>query len=307
MNGWLVVSIVLCIICLAEAIHMGIVKREMRRARRELELTREKGYNRQITVTLLNRDLEALVAAMNRNLDYQKQLKYEAEQSEKRLRQSVSDIAHDLRTPLTVIKGNLQMMEQKGNVPEDTTGYLRTCQKKCDTLKDMVDEFFEMSVLESDSGSAELMQVNITNLLMQFIVDHEAVIREKGLVPDINLPEKSVIIHADPQMVTRMLSNLLGNVLKYAKDSFGIRVDIIDEKDSSHLRIAFENRIMQGDEPDVAHLFDRTYQGNRARTASGAGLGLYIVKLLADKQGAEVFAVTKDKVLSVGIIFPMLR
>lgn len=307
MNGWLVVSIVLCIICLAEAIHMGIVKREMRRARRELELTREKGYNRQITVTLLNRDLEALVAAMNRNLDYQKQLKYEAEQSEKRLRQSVSDIAHDLRTPLTVIKGNLQMMEQKGNVPEDTMGYLRTCQKKCDTLKDMVDEFFEMSVLESDSGSAELMQVNITNLLMQFIVDHEAVIREKGLVPDINLPEKSVIIHADPQMVTRMLSNLLGNVLKYAKDSFGIRVDIIDEKDSSHLRIAFENRIMQGDEPDVAHLFDRTYQGNRARTASGAGLGLYIVKLLADKQGAEVFAVTKDKVLSVGIIFPMLR
>lgn len=307
MNGWLVVSIVLCIICLAEAIHMGIVKREMRRARRELELTREKGYNRQITVTLLDRDLEALVAAMNRNLDYQKQLKYEAEQSEKRLRQSVSDIAHDLRTPLTVIKGNLQMMEQKGNVPEDTMGYLRTCQKKCDTLKDMVDEFFEMSVLESDSGSAELMQVNITNLLMQFIVDHEAVIREKGLVPDINLPEKSVIIHADPQMVTRMLSNLLGNVLKYAKDSFGIRVDIIDEKDSSHLRIAFENRIMQGDEPDVAHLFDRTYQGNRARTASGAGLGLYIVKLLADKQGAEVFAVTKDKVLSVGIIFPMLR
>lgn len=308
MNIWIIISSFLVLLFLITFIRLQVLKRELRKMKNELAATRDRDYNRQITVSLFDRDLETLAGEMNQNLDYQKHLKYEAEQSEKQLRQSISDIAHDLRTPLTVIRGNLQMMEQRGEISEKAEGNLKTCQDKCDVLKDMVDDFFEMSVLESDSTPAELTEVNITNLLMQFIIDHEAVIREHDLTPDVRLPQKSIFILADEQMVTRMLGNLLGNVIKYARNAFTIELEIqkgIKEKDYPQCRIIFSNRIESDDTPDVAHLFDRAYQGGRARTASGAGLGLYIVKLLAEKQSAQVFAEIKDKHLSIGMIFSM--
>ncbi len=308
MNIWLIIGIVFAFVCLIALWYIWRLKRELRRIKKELIYGREYDYNRQLTISLFDRDLEAVAAEMNQNLDYQKHLKYEAEQSEKQLRQSISDIAHDLRTPLTVIKGNLQMLEQRETLSEKAGANLKTCQDKCDVLKGMVDDFFEMSVLESDSTPAELLPVNITNLLMQFIVDHEAVIREHNLTPDVRLPQKSVFILADEQMVTRMLSNLLGNVLKYARDTFTVELEINRATEENgcgypECRIIFSNCITEQDALDTAHLFDRTYQGGRARTSAGAGLGLYIVRLLAEKQGAGVFAEKKGNRLSIGMIF----
>lgn len=298
---WMVISVILLLLCAMLLLYIFFVKREMKSFRRELLLTREKTYNRQLRVSLFDRDLTELAAEMNRNLDYQKQLKLQAEQTEERLKQSVSDIAHDLRTPLTVIKGNLQMMDRDGAMSETEKGYLSICQDKTETLKNMVDEFFELSVLESESIPVVLSDVDVTRLLEQFIVDHEAVIRAHHLVPDIQLPEKSVIVSVNEQMFSRMLSNLLSNVIKYAEGSFRLSMEIVEVHEKAVCRIAFSNRLQPGTNPDVDHLFERTYRGNRARQGSGAGLGLYIVKLLADRQEIEVFAKKETDELTVGM------
>lgn len=298
---WMVISVILLLLCAMLLLYIFFVKREMKSFRRELLLTREKTYNRQLRVSLFDRDLTELAAEMNRNLDYQKQLKLQAEQTEERLKQSVSDIAHDLRTPLTVIKGNLQMMDRDGAMSETEKGYLSICQDKTETLKNMVDEFFELSVLESESIPVVLSDVDVTRLLEQFIVDHEAVIRAHHLVLDIQLPEKSVIVSVNEQMFSRMLSNLLNNVIKYAEGSFRLSMEIVEVHEKVVCRIAFSNRLQPGTNPDVDHLFERTYRGNRARQGSGAGLGLYIVKLLADRQEIEVFAKKETDELTVGM------
>lgn len=274
------------------------IKGQLRNIRAELKNTREQSYNKQLTVSLLDTDVTELAKELNHNLDYQKSLKLRAEQSEKRLKQSISDIAHDLRTPLTVIKGNLQMFERHSSLSEQEQGYLGICQDKTDELKNMVDDFFEMSVLESDSTQAALSDVDVTNMLVRFIVEHEAVIREKQLVPEIVLPEKSVIVKADEKMLLRMFYNLLNNVLKYAKGSFVI---LLKEQDGM-CRITFANAMPSGTKPDIVHMFDRTYRGDGARHNAGAGLGLYIVKLLADKQGMEVFSETQNMQLQIHIL-----
>lgn len=298
---WMVISMILLLLCAVLLLYIFFIKREMKSFRRELLLTREKTYNRQLRVSLFDRDLTELAVEMNRNLDYQKQLKLQAEQTEGRLKQSVSDIAHDLRTPLTVIKGNLQMMDRDGAMGETEKGYLSICQDKTETLKNMVDEFFELSVLESESIPVVLSDVDVTRLLEQFIVDHEAVIRAHHLVPDIQFPEKSVIVSVNEQMFLRMLSNLLNNVIKYAAESFRLSMEVMEVHEKAVCRIAFSNRLQPGANPDVEHLFERTYRGNRARQGSGAGLGLYIVKLLADRQEIEVFAKKEMDELTVGM------
>lgn len=288
------ISVVLAIVSIALAIQLLSLKSEMCKLKTELELTRNKSYNRQLTVTLIDKDFSALATEINKNLDYQKQLKLQSECAERSLKQSVSDIAHDLRTPLTVIKGNLQMLEGEENLSERGMEYLRICSEKSEAMKQMADDFFELSLLESDSTEVVLSRVNITNLLMQFIADNEAVIRSCRLAPNVIFSEKTVFAKADEQLLTRMFSNLLNNIVKYAESEFTIAL----EADEGKCIITFSNPV-NSEHIDVEHLFDRTYRADKSRHGTSAGLGLYIVKLLAEKQGAEVSAELKDNVLKI--------
>lgn len=302
MRYLITVLAVLALLLLVGILYLISLKREMRELRDELIQTRELSYNRQLTIPLFDKDFTELATEINRNLDYQKQLKLNYEQSERQIRQSISNIAHDLRTPLTVIKGNLQMMEKDRSISEKSRAYLEMNMDKTELLKNMIDDFFELSVLESDRTSVELTVVPVANHLMQFLLEHETVIREHGLAPDIRFPEKSVFIMAEPGMLDRMLGNLLNNVLKYAEDEFILEVLCRDSEKCCE--ISFSNRISPENDLEVEHLFDRSYQGDPARKASGAGLGLYIVKLLAEKQGATVRAQRNEGELVLSICFP---
>lgn len=294
--------VILLVICVLLIIYILSMKRQAGNIVRELRRTREKSYNRDIKVTLFDKDINELAAEINRNLDYQKEMKLEAERSQKQLKQSVSDIAHDLRTPLTVVKGNLQMLDREEPLSEHGKDHLRISIKKTEALKEMVDDFFELSVLESDAEAVELKQIDATAFLMQFVIDNEAVIRQKGLTPKISLPEKSVFIKADEMLLKRMCNNLLNNVLKYAKDEFEVSLSEVNGKEE-RVSIVFSNNVSEGSTFDVTQLFDRTYRGDRARPSGGAGLGLYIVKLLAEKQGVQVKAKINDDTLVISMFF----
>lgn len=293
----IIAVIVLLIICISLVLRLISIRRSMREIKNELILTRDEGYNRQLTVELSDSVLEEMTAEMNRNLDYQKKLKEESGKAERILKQSVSDIAHDLRTPLTVIKGNLQMIALEDGLSEKSRGYLAASSEKCSEMKRMADDFFELSLLESDSSPVKLSKVNITNLLMQFLADSEAVIRGKELVPDVVFPERTVFALADEDLVRRMLGNLLNNVLKYAVESFCITLSVSENE----CGIVFSNAVKKGTEIDAEKLFERTYRADKARSGNGAGLGLYIVKLLAQKQNGRVTAECKDNELFVSV------
>lgn len=290
---------VLLLLCVRLIIYIARLRRSMNDIKNELILTRDMEYNRQLTVDLLDDSLSQMTAEINRNLDFQKRLKEKSEAAERSLKQSVSDIAHDLRTPLTVISGNLQMLKQEGSLSLTAMEYIKTSEEKCAAMKTMADDFFELSVLESDYSAALTEKVNMTNELMQFIADNEALIRSNDLVPDIVFPEKSVFAMADRLLVSRMLGNLLNNVIKYADKSF--RVQLAEEDNA--VSLTFSNPVTDGRQINTEHLFDRTYRADKARSGSGAGLGLYIVKLLAEKQGAQVFAYKENRLLYIGVRF----
>lgn len=298
----ILICIILLCICFALVVYVYMIKRQVINIRRELEATRKSGYNRQLKIALFDDDMEQMTATINENLDYQKELKLENEQSKQQLKQSVSDIAHDLRTPLTVIKGNLQMLEQEENLSPRGKEFVRVSVEKTDALREMVDDFFELSVLESDASAVSLKRIDATVFLTQFIIDNEAVIRQRELTPKLLIPEKSIFIEADEKLLSRMCNNLLNNILKYAKDEFLLELKC-DSIDNGKTVITFANDISHENEIDIDKIFNRTYRGDIARPSGGAGLGLYIVKLLADKQDADVSAYIKDDRLYISVSF----
>ena len=164
-----IIIVVLVLITLMLITRLILIRRNLKEISRELTNTKSEDYNRQLKVTLSDKTVEKLAADMNQNLDYQKSLKMETEKSRRQLEQSISDIAHDLRTPLTVIKGNLQMLENE-ELSDKGREYLDISRRKADTLKGMVDEFFELSVLESDSKPVELCKLDLIGFLVLVLV-----------------------------------------------------------------------------------------------------------------------------------------
>ncbi len=274
-----------------------LIKKNLREMARELKLTREEGYDRNLRINLVDKDLEAVASEFNENIEYQKKMKLEDERSRKVLEQSISDIAHDLRTPLTVIRGNLRMLSEE-NLSEKGREYLEAADRRAEVLKNMVDEFFELSLIESGDLTMEKEKIDLTAFLAEFIIDNESMIRSKDLEPDIRLPEKSIIINADKGMLTRIMSNLLNNICKYAKKSFMLTVS---EQDDA-AEIILENEITDDAEIDTEHIFDRTYRADKARRDGSAGLGLYIVKLLVEKMDGSIEALAEGGRLKFRII-----
>ena len=300
---WKIAVVLLAVLSLGLLFWILRMKKQLRNIKEELEATRDKSYNRQVRVDLFDRDLTDMTAQLNKNLDYQKQLKLETEKAEKAIRQSVSDIAHDLRTPLTVVKGNLQMLRMEESLSDKGKQYVDTCARKADEIREMADDFFQLSLLESDLEAVELTRIDMTESLLQFLSTREALIRSKCMEPEVIFPEKSIFVLADRKLLDRMFGNLLNNVFRHAKgDRFTIRLE-----EREKVVITFAN---EADAPENLHiesLFERTYRGDKARNGNGAGLGLYIVKLLAGKQKAHVEAQLKENILEISVHFELSK
>lgn len=300
-----ILIVVLAIALIVILLWLILIKKNIRELRHELLKTREEDYNRQIKVTLIDNEIEALAAEINKNLDYQKNLKLETENSRRQLEQSISDIAHDLRTPLTVVKGNLQMLE-KEDLTKEGREYLDISRRKAETLKGMVDEFFELSVLESENKPVELCKLDATAFLSEIIVENETLIRSHNLVPEITFPEKSIFIKANKEMLSRVFSNLIGNIFKYAEESFELSIEEEGQeslREKSRCRIRIGNRVENPNDIDIDHIFDRTYRADKARSDGSAGLGLYIARLLVIKQKGSIEAKLEDGKLIFDIVF----
>ena len=293
-----IVAIVACIIAVILLGYILIIKKQMRNACRELELNKETNYNRQIMIELIDRDMNELISSFNSNLVYQKKLKFEAEQSENRLKQSISDIAHDLRTPVTVIKGNLQMMSKSKELTAYEKTYLSVCIEKINMLGIMIDEFYEMSYYESEDVHVSPEKIDANEFLAAFLLENESLIREHGIEPEIDMPMHSIFTYADKSMLTRILSNLLTNALRHGKKMLCISL----KEDSSNVIFEFSNETANAESINISRIFERTYRGDSARTGGGpGGLGLYIVKLLAEKNCAQTFACAHENIITIGI------
>lgn len=299
----ILIIVILAIALILALFYIVLIKIQMKKTRKELKKTREDGYNKLLTVTLADKDQELLTEEINRNLEYQNEKKIQAEGERAKLKQSISDIAHDLRTPVTVIRGNLQMIEKSGTLNSDEAEKLRICLDKSNDLKMMVDEFYELSYFESEDVELSTEHIDVTDFVANFIIDNEALLRKKDYEPQVVLPEKSIFIDADPALLRRILSNLLTNVLRYSEEYLLIEVK---EKEEC-VEILMENEAT-GEYIDVERIFDRTYRADKVRTNGGpGGLGLYIVKILSEKMNGRVFAKNENNAFRIGVSFEKMK
>ena len=272
------------------------LKKNIRRFSQELERLKNSDYKQPVKVTDFDKDLVDLAVKVNEHTDIQRQLGVEYKEQKKQLGTVISGISHDFRTPLTASLGYLQMIEKSGELSKKNAEYLAIVMQKNQYLKELSDEFFELTKIENGKEELKLEELNLSNILTETVLEQHSWIAERNIATDFEIDD-GIVIQADVHCLTRILSNLMSNAQKYTADRFGISL----KQDGGQVTLRVGNTLADCSSLDIDRVFEPFYRMD-ARTAGGSGLGLYVVRILCDRHGWTVRAEVKNNQFDVTIL-----
>ena len=205
-------------------------------------------------------------------------------------RRAVTNISHDLRTPLTAICGYLELLETE-EMTDNTKRYLEQIANRTEALKALTEELFRYSVISSVS-EPNCEQVNVGRVLEDTLISFLGAFEQKNITPNISLPDNAVFRTLDKSALSRIFGNIIGNAIKYSSGDFAVTM-------SENGEIVFSNTAPELSSVEVGRLFDRFYTVDSAHKSTG--LGLSIAKLLTERMGGSISADYKENTLSIFI------
>lgn len=254
-----------------------------------------KDTEKMLDISLIDNDLERLAGTLNRYNSQQRQTVASALRHEEYLKESVANISHDLRTPLTVILGHLQLLK-KEDLPKEQENRVETILNKAERMKELIEIFYNLAVLDIECTSTQREKFNFTNLLINLITENSPALEQKNICPEINLPEFSVFAFSDRNRVERILQNLLTNAIRYTNGNIKIN---LEQQARNKICFSIENSVSNVSEIDASRLFERFYMADKSRRGGGTGLGLAVVKALVEKLGGSVNADLQSETLLI--------
>ena len=236
--------------------------------------------------------MRKLASDINKELRLLHKERHRYQQGDLELKEAITNISHDLRTPLTAIHGYLDLLEREEK-SETVKCYISQIQNRTEVLKNMTEELFRYSIVTS-SQTLKLERIDIVCALEESLLSFYAIMQEKNIQPQIELPEEPVYRELDIGAVHRIFSNIISNALKYSDGDLSVTM----EKDG---HITFSNTAKNLDAVIVGRLFDRFYTVEANRNSTG--LGLSIAKILIERMGGTIEAYYSEGKLHIVIIF----
>lgn len=245
-------------------------------------------------IDIFTRDpyMRKLAADINVQLCLLRKERHRYQQGDLELKEAVTNISHDLRTPLTAINGYLDLLEREEK-SEIVQRYLSQIQNRTEVLKNLTEELFRYSVVTS-TQDLKAERMDIVRALEESLLSFYAVMQEKGIQPKIELPEDPVWRQLDADAVNRIFANIISNALKYSDGD----LSVVMGDDNC---ITFSNTAQNLNAVTVGRLFDRFYTVEASRNSTG--LGLSIAKILTERMGGNISAQYQNGRLSIIIQF----
>ncbi len=268
------------------------IKKQLRKIKIQLN------KKERINIILNDKDVEKIAESFNIFLQEQKQLEINIRNREENLKQSISNISHDLRTPLTAIRGYITLLENC--TEEERNMYIGILSKKSEELNNLLNNFYELSIFDNDSYQIDIKVIDIVEIIMGTVISNYALIKNKEIEIDNRLPSKPIEVQGEEVVCSRIIQNLVSNAIKYSTGYISIELKEFDE----YVIFKIRNSVSDLTQDDLKYLFDKFYTADKSRNRSGSGLGLFIVKVLLDKIDGEVYEVSlNDDILSISILF----
>lgn len=292
----LILCVILTCCTLLLALRLASLHRAADELRREFSARMEEDTNVGIDISVHDSHMRLLAADIDRQLHLLRKEYLRYTYGDQELKNAVTNISHDLRTPLTAICGYMDLLEKEPVSPV-VKEYLSIIDNRVQALKQLTEELFRYSVLLSVDSYHERETLSLNNVLEECIAGYYAALKKAGIEPDIHLSGQQVVRLLNKQALMRIFTNVISNALKYSTGDLTI---ILTEDGTIH----FKNLAPDLDALSTAKLFDRFYTVESARPQGSTGLGLSIARTLAEEMDGSMSASYADGMLDIMIAFP---
>lgn len=291
----IILSILVCLLLT----YNWMIQREIRNISHQLKKRASEDTRQLLSLELINKNLNQLAQNVNGCLKAEENLRLQAFREEKDFKELIANISHDLRTPLTAIKGYLQLLDNS-ELDEKQRKKLGIAEQQTEYLARLIDDFFEYSYLLNIEPELHMERLNLTNLVIECLATSVALFEEKNIAVNVKETE-TVIVQADKELTTRIIQNLIKNCIMHSNGD--VEVQILE---GERANVHFINPVNNISENDVPKLFDRFYTSDKSRNKS-TGLGLSIVKILAEQMGGTAVASIQDNKIDIMVCFERLK
>ena len=288
----LICSLALAALCLLA--YLLVLRHSLREAAEELDEKLRTDTNTLISISSGDRAMQSLVTHINRQLQALRRERLRLHSGNAELTAAVTNVSHDLRTPLTALCGYLDLLEQEPQT-EAAARYLAVLRERTDAMRALTEELFRYSVLTATADELHTEPVCLNDVLEQSLAGFYGALSARGITPSVQLPEEKVIRPLDAAALRRVFDNILSKAAKYSDGDLAVVL-------APDGKVTFSNRASALSRVEAARLFDRFYTVDSARGSTG--LGLSIAKLLTEKLHGTISADYENETLRICIAFP---
>lgn len=262
------------------------IKSQLRTIHEKLKEILDTGSSQQIMVFTEEQELMELAAQINRMLEYHQKVEADHRRSEIASRRMLSNISHDMKTPMTVILGYLEIM---GLHREAAPDMLWKVEQKARGMMTLINEFFTLAKIESGDTDLEISKVDICELCRECALDFYELLEKEQVQTEFGLPSESVYVQGDRKALQRIFGNLISNVIRYGLEGRYLGIFVRADQNNVYADVIDKGQGIDqfGEERVFERLF--TMEDSRSRSIQGSGLGLTIARHLARQMGGDIF------------------
>lgn len=279
------IAVLICIVVYQQFVFRRGIQKQLKEISQKLEKIQDTDSDENIMMFTDEQALMELLVQINRLLENQRKMKVDYRRSQISAKKMLSNISHDIKTPLTVILGYLEIMRINGDKEDEM---LLKVEQKAKRVMELINQFFTLAKLEAGDMELEISRINICEVCRENILDFYELLKQKEFQVEVKIPEEAVFIMGNKEALHRILYNLISNVIRYGLDGRYLGLVLRSVKNDVYIDVIDKGK---GIEKEFAgNVFERlfTMEDSRNRRIQGNGLGLTIAQTLAQQLGGEI-------------------
>ena len=285
------------IILMAVYIVKGILSlRAMRKQLQALKGTKTNAVVRNVTG---NGTFNGLINDMNELIVEDKKRIEDVERSMLSIRETISELSHDLRTPLTSAGGYAEMLRSISLTDEEKARYLDVIIERQNTTNMLINQLYYYSRLKTDSVTLENEELDLRKIVISVIALYYVDFEKQKAEPKVDIDEKRMMVFGDKDGFTRIFSNIISNALSHGEGAYSVS---LKETNEGYL-FTMANRASKMTAEDAEKVFERYFTKDPVRTGSNSGLGLTISKTLTERMGGQISAALENQIFRIEVLF----
>ena len=290
---------ILVIIILILVSYLHGYKKQLKLLAEQMQFIEDEETNIRLVSFFNAKEINQLVILINRVIGKYRNATIETIRVNRNFRESITSISHDIRTPLTSLRGYIQLMRKETEITQKQERYIQIMESRFDAVQRMLNQLFEYARIENGEITLQMEKVNIQNVLCDVLSNFYDEFSKQKEEPKVTICEEMMYINADKNAIFRVIENILSNALRHGTG--GYEVELLKEEETCVVKIS--NLTDSIEETDVVRIFERFYTTDKSRTKKGTGLGLAIAKKFTEQMGGTIEAKLVDNKFMILLAF----